>query len=404
MKQFLQTDIVIVGGGIIGLSIAKELSGQQPKLKIAILEKEQSLGCHASGRNSGVIHAGFYYSPDSLKARMTAQGNRLLTEYCLHNNLRINRCGKVVVAKNERELDVLHVLKTRGEKNGVVLHVMDEKELEKIEPNARTYRQALYSPSTATLDPLEVVGHVAKALKGRVDIFLGEKFLKREDEGLIVTTNLRIRYRHLFNAAGLYADSVAHEFGVGRRYTVIPFKGLYMTYPDSGIITRHIYPVPDMRNPFLGVHFTKTVDGEIMIGPTATPALWRENYGGLSRFSPTEFLEILYREAQLFLANPNDFRRLVREEIRKYSRKYLLRQASALVRNAVPGKYGPFLEAGIRAQLLDTETMTFVMDFVVEHGDRSTHILNAVSPAFTSAFSFSRFIVDECEKRDAFSP
>jgi len=317
MKQSINTDIVIVGAGIMGLAVARELSSRFPKLKITILEKEPSLACHASGRNSGVIHAGFYYTPDSLKARFTAQGNKLLTDYCLEHRLQINRCGKVVVAKNEKELDSLNELKRRGDKNGVVLHMLDEKQLEKLEPNAKTYRQALHSPSTSTLNPKEVIGHIAAGLKGKADILLNEAFEKREDDSIISTTNLRIKYKYLFNAAGLYADTVAHQFGAGMRYTLIPFKGLYMRYKDDNLINRHIYPVPDLQNPFLGVHFTKTVDGHVKIGPTAIPALWRENYSGISNFDLNELMEVLFYESELFIRNSFNFRRLVFEEVRK---------------------------------------------------------------------------------------
>jgi len=399
MKQSINTDIVIVGAGIMGLAVARELSSRFPKLKITILEKEPSLACHASGRNSGVIHAGFYYTPDSLKARFTAQGNKLLTDYCLEHRLQINRCGKVVVAKNEKELDSLNELKRRGDKNGVVLHMLDEKQLEKLEPNAKTYRQALHSPSTSTLNPKEVVEHIAAEIKGKADVLLNEAFEKREDDSIISTTNLRIQYKYLFNAAGLYADTVAHQFGAGMKYTLIPFKGLYMKYKDDNLINRHIYPVPDLQNPFLGVHFTKTVDGHVKIGPTAIPALWRENYSGISNFDLNELMEVLFYESELFIRNSFNFRRLVFEEVKKYYKRHLKRQASLLVKDIDFNMFGRFLEPGIRAQLLDREKMMLVMDFVVEHAEHSTHILNAVSPAFTSSFSFSKYIVDECEAR-----
>lgn len=394
----ITTDILIVGGGIVGLSTARELNNRHPDLRITLLEKEASLACHTSGRNSGVLHAGFYYTPDSLKARFTVEGNRLLTDYCLKHNLAINRCGKIVVAKDEKEIEGIYELKRRGDINGVDLELIDEKKLAELEPNAKTFNKALYSPTTSVVNPRQIVQHIADNLKGKVDILLNEQCIKREDISTVKTNTLKIKFKHVINSAGLYADKTAHQFGVGRKYTLIPFKGLYMEYKDNTLIQKHIYPVPNLGNPFLGVHFTKTVDGKVKIGPTAIPAFWRENYSSLSNFKFNEFLEIFFNEAKLFCTNAFDFRKLTLEEIKKYNRKYFTEQAAYLVKKIDINKFGNYLNPGIRAQLLDKEKMKLVMDFVIEHGENSTHILNAVSPAFTSAFSFSKFVVDEVEK------
>ncbi len=394
----LTTDILIVGAGIIGLSIARELNNRHADLNITVIEKETALGCHASGRNSGVLHAGFYYTPDSLKAKFTKEGNKLLTDYCLKNNLSINRCGKIVVAKDEKELDSIFELKRRGDINGVDLELIDEKRLEELDPNARTFDKALYSPTTSVVDPKEVVGHIADTLKTKVNILFNEKFIKRDDTNTVSTNTRKIKFKHLINSAGLYADKIAHQFGIGEKYTLIPFKGLYMEYKDNNLICKHIYPVPNLKNPFLGVHFTITISGKVKIGPTAIPALWRENYEGISRFNLNEFLEVIFHEAKLFFTNAFNFRSLTFEEFKKYYRNYFIHQATHLVKKIDLNKFGSYLTPGIRAQLLDKKEMKLVMDFVVEQGENSTHILNAVSPAFTSAFSFSKFIVDDVEK------
>jgi len=395
----IKTDILIVGGGIIGLSIARELNNRHPDSKITLIEKEATAACHASGRNSGVLHAGFYYTPDSLKSRFTVEGNKLLTDYCLKNNLSINRCGKVVVAKDEKERDGIFELKRRGDENGVVLELIDEKRLEELEPNARTFDKALYSPTTSVVNPEEVIGHIADALKGKVNILFNEKFIKTDDTNTVSTNTQKIKFRHLINSAGLYADKIAHQFGIGQKYTLIPFKGLYMEYKDSNLIHKHIYPVPNLNNPFLGVHFTITISGKVKIGPTAIPAFWRENYEGISRFNLNEFLEVLWNEAKLFFTNAFNFRSLTFEEFKKYYRNYFIQQATHLVKNIDMNKFGNYLTPGIRSQLLDRKEMKLVMDYVVEQGENSTHVLNAVSPAFTSAFSFSKFIVDEVEEK-----
>ena len=395
----ITTDILIVGGGIIGLSIAREFNNRHPDLKITLIEKEPAVGYHASGRNSGVLHAGFYYTPDSLKSRFTVEGNKLLTDYCLKNNLSINRCGKVVVARDEKEVEGIYELKRRGDRNGVDLELIDEKRLEELEPNARTFDKALYSPTTSVVNPKEVVGHIADTLKEKVNILFSEKFIKRDDTNTISTNTHKIKFKHLINSAGLYADKIAHQFGIGQNYTLIPFKGLYMEYKDSDLIHKHIYPVPNLKNPFLGVHFTITISGEVKIGPTAIPAFWRENYEGVSNFNLNEFLEVLWNEARLFSTNAFNFRSLTFGEFKKYYRNYFIQQAMHLVKRIDTNKFGNYLTPGIRAQLLDKKEMKLVMDFVVEHGENSTHVLNAVSPAFTSAFSFSKFIVGEVEKR-----
>ena len=392
-----QTDFLIVGGGIIGLSIARELIRRYPGSAILVLEKEKEVAFHASGRNSGVLHAGFYYSADSLKARLTRTGNKALREYCLENGLPINCCGKVVVASSEAEIEGIDELKRRGERNGVDLRLVDEEELTDIEPNARTVGKALFSPTTSTVNPKQICRHIAANFPPNVRILFETRFLGLDRKDA-VTHEEKIRFRHLFNAAGLHADRVARYFGVGQDYTMIPFKGIYLQYRDDGLLQRPIYPVPSLLNPFLGVHFTKTVDGHVKIGPTAIPAFWRENYGLLSRFDAREFGEIVSKEARLFLLDRFNFRRLALGEARKYLRGFFIRQASKLVKRLDARRFGDYTQPGIRAQLLNNRTDELVMDFIIEHTQDSTHVLNAVSPAFTSAFSFASHIVDEAAR------
>lgn len=393
-----KTDFLIVGGGIIGLSIGRELARRFPGSRLVILEKENEIAFHASGRNSGVLHAGFYYSADSLKARLTLAGNREMTAYCLENGLAINRCGKVVVASNESELEGIHELKRRAELNGVDVRLIDENELNGIEPNARTLEKALFSPTTSTVDPKQVCRHIASRFPQNARILFGRRFMGR-DQGHAITDKEKIRYRYLFNAAGLYADKVARHFNAGKNFTMIPFKGIYLRYRDDDLLRCHVYPVPNLLNPFLGVHFTKTVDGHVKIGPTAIPAFWRENYDFGHRFSLREFGEILSREAKLFLLNRFNFRRLAFEEMRKYQKGFFIAESRKLLKRLDPARFGDYTPPGIRAQLLNLTTDELVMDFLIEHAEDSTHVLNAVSPAFTSAFSFATHIVAEASKR-----
>jgi (S)-2-hydroxyglutarate dehydrogenase len=393
----LETDFIIIGCGIIGLSIARELAQKYPGSRIILIEKEDEVAFHGSGRNSGVLHAGFYYSDSSLKAKFTRIGNQTLTAYCLEKNLAINQCGKVVVATNETELEGIHELKRRGDLNGVELNLIDEKELEEIEPNAQTFQYALYSPNTSTVNPKQVCRHIANSFPNTVSILFNSKLVGLK-QNVAYTNGAKIKYRYLFNAAGLYADKISHMQGIGTEYTMIPFKGLYLQHTDNNLLQRHIYPVPNLHNPFIGVHFTKTVNQQVKIGPTVTPAFWRENYNFKSRFVFSEFLEILSQEALLFLSNSFNFRTIAYDEIKKYVRKNLIAASSKLIRQLKPSEFGQYTKPGIRAQLLNKNTRELVMDFVVEHGENSTHVLNSVSPAFTSAFPFSKYIVNESIK------
>ncbi len=394
-----EVDFLVVGAGIIGLSIARELRTQFPDATILIIEKEKDVGLHASGRNSGVLHAGFYYSADSLKAKFTKDGNKALTDYCLEHNLPINRCGKVVVARNAEELEGINELKKRGDRNGVLLNLIDEKELTDIEPNAKTYEKALYSPTTSTVDPLEVCITLVTELRSKhVDIAFANPFIARKN-GVIETQNYSVACKYFINAAGSYADKVAHQFNVGKNYTLIPFKGLYLKYHDDSLIQKHIYPVPNLKFPFLGVHFTKTAYGKVKIGPTAVPAFWRENYGGVSNFKLGEICEVLKEEAKLFMLNSFNFRDFAFEEMKKYSREYFINQAAELVKQLDVKGFGEYGHPGIRAQLLDKRTNQLVQDFIVEEEENSLHVLNAVSPAFTCSLVFAQYIVSRIKER-----
>jgi len=390
-------DFLIIGAGIIGLSLAKNLRELFPEKKICIIEKEQNVGYHASGRNSGVLHAGFYYYPDSLKARFTRQGNEELTQYCLSRGLKINRCGKVVVARSEREIDTLFELKNRGERNGVKIYLITEKELYEIEPNAKTCQYALWSPNTSTVDPSEILRSLLEELKNKnVEIFFNTPYRRAvPEDNRVEAGNSAFHAEKIINVAGLYADKIARDFGFAENYVLIPFKGMYLEYKGFKLsLKRNIYPVPNLNNPFLGVHFTIKVDGSIKIGPTATPCFWRENYRGLSGFNIAEAMEILKWDIKLFLKNKN-FRMTALDEVKKYLRSHMLREAAKLVKIFDPEGFTQWGIPGIRAQLIDIRTLQLVHDFVVEGDERSIHILNAVSPAFTASFPFTRFVVQE---------
>jgi L-2-hydroxyglutarate oxidase LhgO len=390
-------DYLIIGAGIIGLAVARELRNLKPNATILVMEKEPEVACHSSGRNSGVLHAGFYYSADSLKAKFTRDGLLQMKEYVKKNDLKLNECHKVVVAKNETEIDGIYELERRGKQNGVDVKVISEVELKEIDPNAKTCQVALFSPTTATVDPTEICLAMQKELQASGVMFtFGDGYFCRIDGNVIETTSgSKLSANKIINAAGLYADRIARHFGFSKDYTIIPFKGIYLKYTKSDKpIRTNIYPVPNLKNPFLGVHYTITVDGIIKIGPTSIPAFWRENYKGWDNFHAGELCNILSWETRLFLTNAFGFRSLALEEMHKYNRSWFVGQATSMVHKIDASGFTEWSKPGIRAQLLNRKSLELVMDFLVEGDRNSVHILNAVSPAFTSALPFAKWVVE----------
>lgn len=389
-------DFLIIGGGIIGVNLALSLKRRHPDSSVCVTDKESQLGLHGSGRNSGVIHSGFYYTADSLKARFTRDGNIALKNFIRERKLPLNECGKIVIAQNEAELPVLDELLKRGRANGVELHKITAAEAREIEPRVKTCQHALWSPNTATSDPVAVLeGFRQEALTQGVEFHTCQAFKKREGNRVCTTSEV-FEAGYVINAAGLYADRIAHAFGFGLKYAIFPFKGLYLKSDEpAGSFRTNIYPVPDLRNPFLGVHVTVTVDGHHKIGPTAIPAFWREQYKGLENFRFNEFLQISAQGSQMMVHSDFDFRRLAYDELRKYQRSHLVKLSQSLATGLELKDFSHWGRAGIRAQLLDLKTKSLEMDFVYEGDDKSFHILNSVSPGWTCSIPFSEYLVGE---------
>ena len=392
-------DFLVIGGGVIGISIARELKSRNPNSGVCILEKEHQCGLHASSRNSGVLHAGFYYTADSLKARFTKEGNQRLTKYCEIKNLALKKCGKLVVAQNESELVWLDELMTRARNNGVPLELITDEESQAIEPRAKTYQQALFSPTTASINPTELVKSLlSDAIQEGVQLKTNTQYIHRVGKSSIKTSNGIFEAKYIINAAGLYADKIGRDFNFSKDYRILPFKGLYLYSNEPlGALNTHIYPVPDLTNPFLGVHFTITSDDKIKIGPTAIPAFWREQYQGWSNFNMPELTEIILRQAGLFLSSNFDFKALAFRELKKYSKPLLVSLAAKLAKGVDIKHYRQWGLAGIRAQLLNIRKKELEMDFVLEGDKQSMHILNAISPGLTCALPFADYVCDQIE-------
>jgi len=388
-------DVAVIGGGIVGLALADAWLAAHPGSSVVVFDKEELLAEHASGRNSGVLHAGFYYAPDSLKAQLTRRGNQMLRAFCEERAVPVREVGKVVVTTSPAQVPRLDDLYARGQANGVPLEMVDESGLRELEPLARTHGRALWSPSTAVADPVAVVEALAARVRERGgEVRLGTPVVEA-GPGWIRTPYQRIEVGHTINAAGLYADRVARWFGVGEDYAMLPFKGLYW-YSDwpAGRLQRHVYPVPDPRNPFLGVHLTVTVSGRAKVGPTAIPSLWREDYRGVRGIRPSEMASIAKLYPRFLRSPHHDVPGLVRSELPKYSRRHLVAQASALVPSVSAQDFRERGRVGVRAQLLHVPSGRLEMDFVVSPGERSTHVLNAVSPAWTSSLAMAEWIVE----------
>ncbi|RKP53198.1 L-2-hydroxyglutarate oxidase [Cohnella endophytica] len=396
IETIKKVDYLVIGAGIIGLTIARELRRRLPRKTICVIEKEAKVAMHSSGRNSGVLHAGFYYPVDSLKAKFTRDGNRAMTQYCDANGLKINKCGKFIVATSEEDLAGLEELKRRGDRNGVELVWLSADEAAKVDSNVKTFRKALFSPSTSTVDPIQVCQEMqAENERNGVDFHFETVYLRHKGNRMVTNRGV-FESNYVINASGLYADKIAQKYGFGKKYTIIPFKGIYLKYEkNNSEIGTNIYPVPNINNPFLGVHFTKTVDESIKIGPTAIPVFWRENYSGFQRFNAWEFFQIVYYQSKLLIHNSFNFRSMALEEIRKYKKMNLINLSLKLISRLDAKGFGDFLKPGIRAQLLNKQSLELVQDFVIEGDHRSMHVLNAVSPAFTCSIPFAEFVVDE---------
>lgn len=378
----------------MGMAVADALLDRYPRARVVVLEKEDQLGFHASGRNSGVIHAGFYYSPETLKARLTRRGNVLLHAFCEEEGVGLNRCGKLVVAQGGRDLVALDELASRAAANGVPVELVDDLQARDIEPLARTYARALWSPTTSSADPAGVLSALAQRVRRRGgEVHTGTPVLSATPKEL-VTRSGAIGVGHVVNCAGLQADRVAAQFGMCDDYVVLPFKGLYWhgTWP-AGRLRRHVYPVPDPRNPFLGVHLTVTVDGRVKVGPTAIPSLWRESYGGLRRISARDVAEVVRVCPLLLRSRHHDIPGLLRSELPKMSRRIMLAQARRLVPSIRASDFTVLGRPGVRAQLFHLPSRRLEMDFVVRGDEHSTHVLNAVSPAWTSSLAVAEHVV-----------
>ena len=397
MKQ--SVDYLIVGGGIVGLTVARELRKRYPAASIAVLEKEAALGKHASGRNSGVLHSGIYYDSSTLKARVCAEGARRMKAFAAEHGINCQHSGKVIVAASPQDLPVIERLLKNARENGIRAERLDEQGIRQIEPHAGVCQQGIHCPDTAVIDSKAVLSKLRELLTAEdVEIFFSAPVASINVAARkAITPASELNYGYLFNCAGASADKLAKHYGLGLNYTLVPFKGIYFKLrPERAhLVHANIYPVPDINQPFLGVHLTRVASGEVYAGPTAIPALGRENYGILQGAQFGESLRVGFEVAKMYLANRQNFRRLVHTELGKYRKKNFF----AAVRKLMPELTYDDLVAsdkvGIRPQLINVREKRLEMDYVIEKSPNSLHVLNAISPAFTSSLAFAEWIVNQ---------
>ena len=388
-------DFLVIGGGIVGISIGIEILEKYPTANVMIAEKESFLGAHASGRNSGVLHAGFYYSPDSLKAKFCREGNINLRELIKKNNIQIRETGKVVVTSNQNDEKELGKLYERGKLNGVKLELLPYNSLKNFEPLARTYENFLWSPSTAVSSPSQVIAILAAKFEGLGGVLHVGATGILVNENVVEIAGTRYRASQIVNAAGVNAIHIAHKFGAGSKYSLLPVLGVYRATNNGNLpIKTLVYPVPNPKNPFLGVHFTLTVEGKTKIGPSAIPVLGRFQY----KFtSPIDLLDLQSTFKSLFSLSkrsPKDLASIVINELPRISERRLIKDSEKLVPNISKNINWEIKPPGLRAQLVDIQRGTFEQDFVVEKTGSLLHVLNAVSPGWTSSIPFAKWIVE----------
>lgn len=390
------TDIAIIGAGIVGLATARTLLKRYPTLRLTVLDKEPAIAQHQTGRNSGVLHSGIYYTPGSLKARMCVQGKASLIQYCEERGIPYNLCGKVIVATEEAEIPRLEELYRRGIANGVPgVEMIGTERLREIEPHANGIK-AIYSPQTGIVDYEKVTEAYAEEVReagGTILTSCGVTAIDRQANAVRVqTTTGAFTTRFLIGCAGVYADRVAAMSGAPRDPRIIPFRGdYYILKPErQRLIRALIYPVPDPEFPFLGVHSTLRMDGSMWLGPNAVLAFGREGYKRWN-INPQDLWEaVSYRGFQSLALKY--WRMGMDEMIRDFSKDLFVKAAQRFVPEIRPEDVveGP---AGIRAQALASDG-NLVDDFVFNQDGRIIHVRNAPSPAATSSLAIGDSIAD----------
>ena len=394
----MKYDFAIIGSGIIGLTLAFKLKQKFNNSKIVIFEKEPNSISHGSGRNSGVLHSGIYYEPGSLRANLCVTGVKELKEYIKSENLWINECGKLLLPTSEYSYSNLENLFNRAKKNGVEINKIKNEEIKRIEPNTNCqFEYGLHVPFTSVADPKEVSKSLIENLKKmNVEINYNSKILKISEQKLF-TQNNTIEAGHIFNCAGLFADEIAKNSNLEFRYSFLPFKGKYWKITNKSFKLNHlVYPIPDLRYPFLGLHSSHNRHGDFYIGPSSTPVFGREQYNGILGDNLKESISLIFNFGKKIIFNENKLRTLALQELSLLTKRGFFNQIKKMFNNINPDDLElSDQKVGIRSQIFDPQSKNLVNDFVVINQKNTTHVLNAISPAWSASFAFADHLINE---------
>ena len=392
--------LLICGGGIIGVTLAREAALKNKFTKITIIEKDNKFGSHSSTRNSGVVHAGFYYSPESLKAKFCSKGNQLMRKYCIEKKIKTNRCGKVVVTKNQIQEETILELYNRGIYNGCELYLLGKEKLAEYEPLALTHEKFLWSPNTWSVSPIELFNSLINECKEMgINFIKGQNIISAKKDYVETSSKNKYYFDHFINACGGYALEVAKLFKIKTPYKLLPFKGLYLkSVSQCKEFSKHIYPVPDIEQPFLGIHTTITSDNFLKLGPTAIPVFSPENYTLFEGLDLKLSREIFFLQLNLLAKNEFNFRDLAFREMKYLIKKNIILKANELTSLNLNDIKFEWNSPGIRAQLFNQESKQLENDFVLITKDNSYHILNSISPAWSCSFVNAKKIINDLIK------
>ncbi|WLR51033.1 L-2-hydroxyglutarate oxidase [Bacillus tianshenii] len=397
-------DYLIIGGGIVGLSTGMALTRRYPNARIAIIEKEKGLAAHQTGRNSGVIHSGIYYKPGSFKAKFAKAGSRSMAEFCKKHDITHDICGKVIVATNQDEIERLDNLYERGLQNGLDITKINQEELHEIEPHVNGLA-GIKVPSTGIVDYKEVTEKFAEIIQENDNEIFTNSEVKnideRSDRVIVETSNGTFQGNFLINCAGLHSDRITKLAGIHTNVKIVPFRGEYyeLTPEKRYLVKNLIYPVPNPDFPFLGVHFTRMIDGNIHVGPNAVLSMKREGYKK-TQFNLRDLAETLSYPAFWKLAGSN-MKEGLNEMARSFNKSLFVKNLQQLIPEVEEKDIVPS-EAGVRAQALMSDGK-LLDDFMMIPGKRSLHVCNAPSPAATASIEIGKAIVDRIPAKDPVS-
>lgn len=392
-------DFVIIGGGIVGMSTAMQLTAEYPHAKIIVLEKESGPAQHQTGHNSGVIHAGVYYTPGSLKAKFCLEGNRATKTFCDEHGIRYDECGKLLVATNDLEMERMQALWKRTEANGLERYWLSAAELHEREPNI-VGMGGIFVPSSGIVNYAEVTAHMAKVFEGKGGTVAYNQeviaIAESRDEIRIDTRNAVYTAKFLVSCSGLMADRIVRMLGVEPEFTICPFRGEYYLLPPqhNKIVNHLIYPIPDPSMPFLGVHLTRMIDGTVTVGPNAVLAMSREGYKK-SDISLVDLAGMLSHKGIRQVLKDN-LRPGLTEMKNSFFKGGYLKTVQKYCPSLVKDDLMPY-PAGVRAQAVSNDGR-LIDDFLFVNTVRSVNVCNAPSPAATSAIPIGAYIVSKVKE------